>query len=511
MLPENTIMVRKKNETYLEVLAVDSIMMTLRDFFSFFVPGHQFMEKFRKKFWDGKIYLLNRNNGELYCGLLQHLKEFARQHEYEIVYTDGDLDIEEEFSIQEAEDFATKLNLHVKRIEDGKEVYIPITPHDYQIAAFRHAVQTKRCLLLSPTASGKSAILYLLIRYYQEQIESNRKILLIVPTVNLVSQMYTDFGEYSYDNTWDVRNEVHMVYQGKEKGSEKQIIISTWQSLYQLPLSYFEQFDVILGDECHLAKAQSISSMLQKSYKAQYRIGTTGTLDGSKCNKLVLEGLFGKVYKVTTTVQLQEKGTLAQMMINCLMLHYPEDVCKKMKGAKYQDEVSFIVEHEGRNKFIRNLSLSLKGNTLVLFNLVERHGKILYEDILNHAKDGRKVFFISGKVDVVDRELFRKIVETESDAIIVASLGTFSTGVNLRNLHNIVLASPSKSRIRVLQSLGRGLRLGETKDTLYLFDISDDLQYKTYKNHGLKHFLERMKIYNSEKFLYKIYKVRLKS
>jgi superfamily II DNA or RNA helicase len=398
--------------------------------------------------------------------------------------------------------------LHAKRREGDKEVFVPIVPHDYQIAAFRHAVQSKRCLLLSPTASGKSLIIYLLIRYYQEMVKG--KILVIVPTVNLVSQLYTDFGEYSYDDKWDVRDEAHMVYQGKEKGSEKQIIISTWESIYKLGIGYFEQFDVVIGDEAHGFKANSLTSIMQKSYKAAYRFGTTGTLDGTKTHKLVLEGLFGKVYKVTTTSELQQQGKLAKMLITCLMLHYPDNVCKKMKGAKYQDEVSFIVEHEGRNRFLRNLTLSLKGNTLVLFNLVERHGKLLYEDIREHANNERKVFFISGEVDAEDREIFRKIMETQTDAIIVASYGTFSTGVNIRNLHNVVLASPSKSRIRVLQSLGRGLRKGETKDTLNLYDVSDILQYKSYKNHTMKHFLKRIEIYNSEKFDYKIFKVRLK-
>ena len=335
--------------------------------------------------------------------------------------------------------------------------------------------------------------------------------MVIVPTVNLVSQLYTDFGEYSYADNWDVRDEVHMVYQGQDKGSEKQIIISTWESIYKLGIDYFGNFDVVIGDEAHGFKANSLTNIMQRSYKAQYRFGTTGTLDGTKTHKLVLEGLFGKVYKVTTTNELMKQGTLATMNINCLMLYYPEDICKKMKGAKYQDEVSFIVEHKGRNKFIRNLAVSLKGNTLVLFNLVDRHGKILFEDIKTKVAEGRKVFFVSGQTDAEIREDIRQITEKENDAIIVASYGTFSTGVNIRNLHNIIFASPAKSRIRVLQSLGRGLRKGDIKDTLELFDVSDVLQYKAYTNHTLKHFMRRVEIYNSEKFSYKIFKIRMKS
>jgi superfamily II DNA or RNA helicase len=508
-LNENTLYIRKKNETYLEVLAVDSIVMSLSEFFSFYVPGYKFMPKYRMKIWDGKLRLYNRNTCEIYVGLLPHLKEYARLNEYGIEYTDGDLDIEDEFSIEESRDFATELKLHAKRRDGDKEVFVPIIPHDYQLAAFRHAVQTKRSLLLSPTASGKSLIIYLLLRHYQPLVDG--KILIIVPTVNLVQQLYSDFGEYSYDDTWDVREQAHMVYQGQSKGSDKQILISTWESIYKLGIDYFGQFDVVIGDEAHGFKANSLTSIMQKCYNAKYRIGTTGTLDGTKTHKLVLEGLFGKVYKVTSTAELMEKGTLAQMMINCLMLHYPEDICKKMKGAKYEDEVSFLVENEARNKFIRNLTVSMKGNTLVLYKLVGRHGKLLYESIKEKVGQNRKVFFISGQVPAEDRENFRKITESQDNAIIVASYGTFSTGVNIRNLHNIIFASPYKSRIKVLQSLGRGLRKGEIKDKLELFDISDVLQYKAYKNHTLKHFMHRMEIYNSEKFDYKLFKIRMKS
>jgi superfamily II DNA or RNA helicase len=507
-LQDKKLYIRKKNETYLEVLAVDSILFSLSDFFSFFVPGHQFMPKFRMKVWNGKLHLFNRNTCELYVGLREHIKEYARMHGYEVIYTDGDLDIEDEFSVLEAESFVNSLKLHAKRIEDKKDVFIPIQPHQYQVDALRHSIQSKRCLLLSPTASGKSLIIYMLLRYYQKIV--NGKILIIVPTVNLVQQLYTDFGEYSYDDTWDVRNEIHMIYQGQEKNSDKQIIVATWQSIYNMPLDYFAQFDVVIGDECHGFKANSLKGIMEKSYLAQYRFGTTGTLDDTKIHKLVLEGLFGKVYKVTTSDKLIQSKILSDIQINCLMLYYPEPICKIMKDAKYHDEVSYLVEHKIRNKFIRNLALSLKGNTLVLFQFVAKHGDILYEDIKNKAGDGRKVFFISGKIETEIREQIRKITEKETDAIIVASFGTYSVGVNIRNLHNIIFASPAKSRIRVLQSLGRGMRKGDVKDKLNLYDISDVLQYKSHQNYTLKHFLKRMEIYNSEKFSYKIFKVKLK-
>jgi len=154
------------------------------------------------------------------------------------------------------------------------------------------------------------------------------------------------------------------------------------------------------------------------------------------------------------------------------------------------------------------LALNLKGNSLILFTYVEKHGKILFES-LTSQNNTRKIFFIHGGVEAEDREAVRHITEKENDAIIVASYGTFSTGVNIRNLHNIIFASPTKSRIRSLQSIGRGLRLGDNKDTAVLYDIADDLRYGPYTNFTLKHYEERVKIYSEEKFVFTTSNVRI--
>ena len=224
---------------------------------------------------------------------------------------------------------------------------------------------------------------------------------------------------------------------------------------------------------------------------------------------MVLEGLFGPVYQSTSTSELIEKKQLADFKIKCLILKYPELICKESKKWDYQTEIDYIVSSSKRNDFIKNLVLSLTGNTLILFQLVERHGKKLFQIIQEHAKD-RHVFFVFGGTDVEVRESVRSITEKESNAIIVASYGVYSTGVNIRNLHNIIFASPSKSRIRNLQSIGRGLRLGENKEEAVLFDIVDDFRVGKHANYTLKHFLERVKIYDDEKFNYKFYNIEFK-
>jgi superfamily II DNA or RNA helicase len=352
--------------------------------------------------------------------------------------------------------------------------------------------------MLSPTASGKSFIIYLLTRYY------NAKTLIIVPTTSLVSQLYSDFADYGFDSNTNV----HRVFGGQDKQTDRPITISTWQSIYKLDKKYFEQFDVIIGDEAHLFKAKSLTSIMSKLSKTKYRFGFTGTLDGTQTHKLVLEGLFGRVRQVTTTAKLIEEKHLAEFQIKAIILKYPDIIRQGLRTADYQTEIDFLVRFGPRNRFIKNLVLSLEQNTLILFQFVEKHGEVLY-DMITKETD-RPVYFVSGKVEGEEREEIRKIVEKSNNAIIVASSGTFSTGVNIRNLHNIIFSSPSKSKIKNLQSIGRGLRKSETKEIATLYDIADDLTWKNRKNYTILHFVERMKIYNEEQFNYKIYPVNIK-
>ena len=480
----------KVNEVYLHVDAEPWLRQELADYFTFMVPGYQFMPAYRNKMWDGKIRLLDMRNNIIYAGLLSHIEKFAQDRDYDIQY-DSSVGITNEFSLQEGKEFIETLDLP----ED-----IPI--RDYQLNAFVHAVRKKRCLLLSPTASGKSLIIYALMRYYE-----GKKALIIVPTTSLVSQLYKDFSDYGVNAGWSSDNHVHYIMSGRDKHSDMPITISTWQSLYKMPQEYFEQYDVIVGDECHQFKAKSLTSIMTKLVNAEYRFGTTGTLDDAQTHKLVLEGLFGRVKRVTTTKELIDKKQLAEFDIKAITLKYPEDVCKEISKKKYHEEVDFLVSNNKRNAFIRNLAVSLEGNTLVLFQYVEKHGNLLHEIIKNKVAKGRKVFYVYGGTDTELREQVRAIVESEKDAIIVASYGVYSTGVNIKNLHNIIFTHPGKSKIRVLQSIGRGLRTSKEKTKATLYDLVDDLSYKTHKNFAHKHFLERYKYYRDEKFPVKIYKV----
>jgi superfamily II DNA or RNA helicase len=485
----SNIILHKRNEAFIQFECDRGTAQELSDYFTFFVPGYQFMPAFKNRIWDGKVRLADLRNFTIYHGLVPYIQQFCEERDYELTI-DPEVNTAINYSAIEAKEFIDTLNL-------------PYEVRDYQLKSFIQAVRNKRIMILSPTASGKSLILYMILRHLQHT--DHQKGLLIVPTTSLVEQMYKDFEDYGYDSD----QYCHRQYSGKEKHSDKFLTITTWQSIYKNPKEYFEQFDFVLGDEAHQFKAKSLTTIMSGLENASYRIGCTGTLDGAQTHKLVLEGLFGPVYKFVTTAELIEQGHLAEFKIKCLILEYPEEVRKMAKGWDYQSEIEYIVKNPKRNEFIRNLALSLKGNTLILFQFVEKHGKDLYASIKEHAKN-RQVFFVYGGTDVEIRESVRSITEKENDAIIVASYGTFSTGINIRNLHNIVFASPSKSRVRNLQSIGRGLRIGDNKESATLFDIADDFRIGKYTNYTLHHFIERVKIYDEEKFKYKFYNIEIK-
>ena len=481
--------ISKKNEVNLQVKSETHVYYELSDYFTFDVPGAKFMPQYRNKYWDGKIRLFSNHTGEIYVGLLDKLIQFCEDHNYTYEFKDN-----EYYGLP----FQTNDLISREGVKDYMYSICKHVPRDYQIEGVYDALKHNRKLLISPTASGKSLMIYSIVRYY---VEKKQNTLIVVPTTSLVEQMYKDFEDYG----WDVGSFCHKIYAGKERETNSQVIITTWQSIYKLPRKYFERFSVVIGDEAHQFKSKSLISIMTKLSDAKYRFGFTGTLDGTQTHKWVLEGLFGPSYKIIKTDELMKKGHLATLDINVLLLKHSPN-----KFETFEDEVQYIIGHEKRNRFIRNLALDLKGNTLILFARVEAHGQPLYEMINNKKIDNRNVFFIHGGVDTEDREKVRAITEKESNAIIVASYGTFSTGINIKNLHNIIFASPSKSRIRNLQSIGRVLRKGDKKVKATLYDIADDIRYKSRKNYTLNHLIERIKIYNEENFNYDIINIPIK-
>ena len=479
------------NYVHLKVECEPSILMELSDQFTFFAQNYKFHPKFKARMWDGKIRLVNNLSGYVYAGLAKRIKKFCDSRDYTMSF-DNEL-VYENVSEFELKEFIKTLN-----IPDKYQV------RDYQFDSILKCIRSGRRTLLSPTSSGKSLMIYIITRWYTDQ-----KSLIVVPTIGLVGQMESDFRDYGYTG------QICLSTGGlsRDNNIPADMVISTWQSLNngktKMPKPWYAQFGVVFGDEAHGCKATSLIQILSSMDNCAHRFGTTGTLDGDALNETTIEGLFGPKYKSISTKEMIDQGYASKLKIKCIILKYDEVTAKDMKGKTYQEEIDFLVNSEARNKFLKNLTLSLKGNKLLFFRIID-HGNILNKIISESTSDN--VFYIDGGVKGDKREEIRKAIEQEENAILIASLGTTSTGVSINRLHHMIAASPSKSKIKVLQSIGRMLRLHEEKQEhgAILYDIVDDLSYKSHQNFTLKHFMERVSIYDAEKFDYEIYNVKVK-
>ena len=483
-----TVHLQHINSVHCKVVTDPSILMEIADHFTFFAENYRFSPKYKSRVWDGKIRLLNRLTATVYAGLARHIKKFCDERGYGFTY-DPEFQ-HDSVSVSETMDFIESLNLPEH-----------IQPRDYQIKSVIKCLRSKRRTLLSPTSSGKSLMIYMISQWYK------KKTLIVVPTIGLVTQMANDFRAYGYKGT------MHVSTDGLSKSNniEEDIVITTWQSMdngkTKMPKQWYQQFEVVVGDEAHTCKAATLVKILTNLDNCQYRFGTTGTLDDLPLNRITIEGLFGPQYQVVTTKDLMESGHVSNLRIKCIVLKYTPEVCKDMNGKTYQEEIDFIINNDERTKFIKNLALSLKGNKLVFFRVIS-HGQAISDSIRDSGTTN--VFYIDGGVSGMDREAIRIAVEDEENAIIVASLGTTSTGVSINKLHHMIAASPSKSKIKVLQSIGRMLRKHTSKQEAILYDIVDDLTHKNQANFTFKHFIDRTKIYEKENFDFKIYTVGLK-
>jgi len=482
------VIIKKRNELDLELECEQHILHELEPHFSFDVEGASFSPAYRKKFWDGKIRILSTVAKTLPCGLVYRLCKLLDRLGYTWEFKDNKFygvpyETDEMITQEGVEYFMSKIS--------GFE------PREYQVETVYQALKEYRKTIVSPTGSGKSMMIYSISRYLKSL---GKRVLIVVPTKSLVEQMTKDFAEYG----WEVEGNVHKIYQGHSLDTKAPVTISTFQSIYALPKKWFAQFDGVIGDECHNFKAKVLQGIMKKMPDAKWRYGFTGTLDGKNVNKLILEGHFGPVFQTTTSSELMDKGFLAKLSAEVLILKHQPKTFKT-----YNDELEFLGELEGRNRFISKLAATLEGNVLILFTRVEGHGVPLHEMI--EGITDRPVHMIHGNVDVNVREEVRTIAESSNSNIILGSYGTMSTGVNIKNLHHVIFASPSKSRVRVLQSIGRGLRKGKGKDSCKLYDIADDFRDGKYgkENFTYKHLAERLKFYVEEDFAYRINEIPL--
>ena len=489
------IVVRKLNESFIKVISDPDIAREISDTYTFEVAGAKFTPMYKMGRWDGKIRIFNLGARTLPYGLISELEKFAESRNYSfesaVETTDTGL------TYKEVEEFANSLGID-QRVP-------PITIRDYQINGAFQALKNKRAILHAATGAGKSLVLYIICRYIIEALEM--RVLIVVPTISLTSQMKSDFADYASGTDWSADDNVHCISAGADKNIKKPITVSTFQSIYKMDSDWLNQFGCIIGDEGHKIIAKTITGIYERATEVQYKLACTGTLHDMKCNLLVMKGIAGDVHEIATTSTLIENKQLVPLTIKAIILNHPDHVALAMKKVDYETEIKYIVNIERRNEFVAKLATQCKGTTLVLFRFIDQ-GTKLY-DLISEKATERNVHYIDGGVTGKDRELIRKNANTADD-IIVASYSVFSTGVNLPAIENIIFAHPAKSAITIIQSIGRGLRLKDGKDKCTLYDISDNMTYKKKANISYRHLGDRLGTYTKNGFTYSIINVDFK-
>jgi superfamily II DNA or RNA helicase len=484
---EKYVLATNLNEAYVKIEAMPEVLIKIAEHFRFFAEGYKFSPRYREGRWDGYTYLYNPITQTLPRGLLPRLDVFCEDRGYTLA-----MEMEPNIEV-----FSESVDAFIKTLD------LPpyLTIQDYQFNAIHHAINNPKSLIVSPTGSGKSLIIYTLLRYWQKPT------LIVVPNIGLVKQTYEGFVEYSRNNS-EFLSQVTTIYKGKNRDTVVPYVISTWQSIYDLPPKWFDRYQVVLVDEAHQATAASIKGILGKCTNASSRIGLTGTIDNVHGHTLTLEGYLGKPCRFTTSAKLIDRGILSNLTINCILLKYPGDIIQIAKPLPYNKQKLLIATNKKRVDFVVNLVKHINNNILVLFDLVEKHGRVLYNEMQSSITD-RNIYYIDGKSDPDYRESVRQLVDKDTNAIVIASSPTFSTGINIRNLQSLVFAHPSKSEKKVLQSIGRVLRTKDGINKAVVYDIVDDMTDRSFKNYAWKHFQARLEIYQKEQFDYRVMKTNL--
>ena len=488
--------ISKLNESFLRIQCDADIAMELSETFSFLVAGAKFSPAFRMGRWDGFIRLFNLGKRTLPLGLFGKLKEFCEQRNYEYSIEQNEFGFPGEtagITYEETEEYIKTLGFDTRSK--------PIDVRDYQIEGVHIWLNKYRAIAVASVGAGKSLIIGSTCRYMTEEL--NHRVLIVVPTINLTTQMRGDFADYFAHTGWSAEDNCHLITAGADKHINKPITISTFQSIYKLDSDWFNQFGCIIADEGHRVTADTISGIFNKATEVKYKLTCTGTVHDTKCNLLQMIGLTGDVHEIAPTAQLIKDGQLVPLKIKALILNYPADICKAMKKADYDAEIKFIASNSKRNKFIAKLAMNCKGATLVLFRFVEIQGIPIYNLIKEIAGD-RIVYFVDGTVAATDREDIRNSANVDENVIIIASQPTLSTGVNIPAIENIIFAHPTKSKITSMQSIGRGLRLKDGKTSCTLFDIADNMTSGKKVNTTMRHLGERIKLYTQAGFQYTI-------
>ena len=484
------LIIEKLNNVYLRIKCDMGQKMELKAFSSFYAPAFQYHPKFKSKIWDGKVSYFNLKDNTVPIGLLPEIFKFCKKYGYKpkLNFNVDELkpdEVDDDF----LHEFYNKLfaNSNIK-------------PRDYQHHAIKSALNNSRGVIQSCTGSGKSLIIYSLIRFL---LAEGKQVILVVPNVSLVNQMYADFVDYGWLKAFE---SAEKLYSGEKPTFDKPLLITTYQSLMKRPPKFFERFDAIINDEAHSVKSIELQKIAQKCVNADVRIGLTGTMPKELSDKYNIQGMLGPVIFNLKSKTLIDSGKLARIKVVNTFLDYPQSLKKLGANRNYHDEIKLIESFPERNYIFKYIfdNLSDGDNSIVLVDRID-HLDSIAEYIEKEIDDKYTLYVINGSVKPDEREKIRTAIDKQENVILVATYGTVSTGINIKRIHNVILASSSKSEIRILQSIGRGLRTHSEKSGVIIWDLVDDFSYTTNrgnhkKNHTYKHWEERYKYYNEQEF-----------
>lgn len=489
--------IHKLNESY---SVIDADINTLRNIFEYLKverPGAYFDPMVKSGFKSPYEYFGSIQNKKLLVmnGHLQLLGNFGVTVE----------NVESEYKESDIENF----------LREVKNV-LPFEPYDFQEIAFKESILNVKQINKMCTGSGKSLTISLIAEFLRRKGKTG---LLLVPNINLLTQFKNDIKDY---NLKDLYNDTHTIGGGNtNKHFNNSLTISTWQSLQNWH-DELERLDYIICDEAHRVASDVTSEIVSKTINCKYKWGFTGTLPEDPVMKMQLFGLFGLPKTYVTSSQLIERGLATPIKINSIMFNYSNEDKRLFKEVgNYTKQLKFVKEHEKRNEFVVNLSCKVKqnGNTLLLFSHTE-HGKTLFIDTMKklypdvevknkditgkHSfefQEKHGIYFLNGEDDAKTREKTRKILEEHDDAILIANFSLLSTGVNIRKLHNLVLGSPLKAYTTITQSIGRGMRLHESKKVFTVYDLIDNFGFRKPSGIFYKQYQHRKNTsYNPEGF-----------
>jgi len=486
------IKIKPYNEIFYYIDSDYETLNKLTFYFKVRSPSFFFDPRYKNGIWDGFIQLFKQDN-LLYRGLLNDLNKFCINNNIELINEDSfnSIDVDDE----SLNSFINELDLST--LNRQTNIRSRISFRDYQLESLKLCIKNQKQLIESPTSSGKSLVIYTLIRYLQP-ILNDKKILLIVPAINLVNQMYSDFEDYSFFNSWKTEENCCKIYSGKDKSliETSNTLISTWQSLKDLPKEFFYQFKVVICDEVQGAKAKELNKILTYCINSKYRFGFTGTVPKELLFKKQILGIFINHNVVTTYEELKQNDYITGIDIKCIQLNYDISQEKNVK-RKYQDELSYIQGSNRRQELLVKLG-TVKNNSLFLFTKVAKHSKYIFDKMKKDERlKDKEIYLIDSSTKIKDRDEIKAKLEKQDNIIILSTYKLLSTGWSVNNLHNIIFADPLKSDVTIPQSIGRGLRTCNDKDHFNLFDVVDKFNYT---NTVFKHYKERKKMYDKFNF-----------